>query len=70
VDYYEFNVGPGVQDITANVTLANDAERPGGRLPDQPGRRHVLGYGQNSLNGTRGLSLTAYTLNPVPAPGR
>ena len=38
VQYYEFNVGSGVKDITANVTLANDADQPRGGLPDQPGR--------------------------------
>jgi hypothetical protein len=64
-DYYEFNVGSGVQDITANVTLANDASDPVGEYLISPDG-DTLGYGQNSLNGISGLLLTAYTLNPVP----
>jgi hypothetical protein len=63
-DYYEFNVGAGVQDITANVTLANDANDPVGEYLISPDG-DTLGYGQNSLNGASGLSLTAYTLHPV-----
>jgi hypothetical protein len=63
-NYYEFNVPSGVNDITANVKLANDPTDPvGGYLISPDG--DTLGYGQNSLNGTSGLALTAYTLNPV-----
>jgi Subtilase family len=63
-EYYEFNVGAGVHNITANVTLANDPADPvGGYLISPDG--DILGYGQNSLNGTAGRSLTAYTVNPV-----
>jgi Subtilase family len=65
VQYYEFNVGSGVKDITANVTLANDVSNPIGAYLISPDG-DTLGYGQNSLNGTSTLSLTAYTLNPVP----
>ena len=63
-DYYEFSVGAGVRDITANVTLANDPANPVGAYLVSPDG-DVLGYGQNSLNGTSGNSLTAYTANPV-----
>ncbi len=63
--FYEFNVGSGVNDITANVTLANDPGDPVGSYLISPDG-DTLGYGQNSLNGTSGTSLTAYTLNPVP----
>jgi hypothetical protein len=63
-DYYEFNVSSGVKDITANVTLANDANDPVAEYLVSPDG-DTLGYGQNSLNGTSGLSLTAYTLHPV-----
>jgi hypothetical protein len=63
-DYYEFNVGSGVKDVTANVTLANDANDPVAEYLISPDG-DTLGYGQNSLNGTGGLSATAYTLNPV-----
>ena len=62
--YYEFNVGSGVKDITANVTLANDANDPVAEYLISPDG-DTLGYGQNSLNGTGGLSATAFTLNPV-----
>jgi hypothetical protein len=65
VQFYEFNVGPGVTDITANVSLTNDSGDPVGAFLISPDG-DTLGYGQNSLNGTNGLSLTAYTLNPVP----
>jgi hypothetical protein len=64
VNYYEFNVPPAVHDITANVSLANDAGDPVGAYLVSPDG-DALGYGQNSLNGTSGRSLTAYTLNPV-----
>jgi hypothetical protein len=64
VDYYEFKVGHGVQDIAANVALTNDANDPvGAYLVDPNG--NVAGYGQNSINGTQGTSLTAYAANPV-----
>jgi hypothetical protein len=63
-DYYEFNVPHNVKDITANVSLANDANDPvGAYLIDPNG--DLAGYGQNSINGTRGLSLTAYAANPI-----
>ena len=35
-DYYEFNVGPGVSNITANVSLTQRRGQPGRRVPDQP----------------------------------
>jgi len=63
--YYEFNVGPNVTDITANVSLTNDVGDPVGAYLISPDG-DTLGAGQNSLNGTNSLSLTAYTLNPVP----
>jgi hypothetical protein len=65
VQYYEFNVRPGVRDITANVSLTNDTNDPVGAYLISPDG-DTLGYGQNSLNGTNSNSLTAYTLNPVP----
>jgi Subtilase family len=62
--YYEFNVGSGVSNITANVSLTNDTgDAVGAYLVSPDG--DTLGYGQNSLNGTNSNSLTAYTLNPV-----
>ncbi|HEX4089904.1 MAG TPA: S8 family serine peptidase, partial [Trebonia sp.] len=63
--FYEFSVPSGITDITANVTLANDPNDPIGAYLISPDG-DTLGYGQNSLNGTQGLSLTAYTLHPVP----
>jgi hypothetical protein len=63
-DYYEFHVGSGVKDVTASVTLANDANDPVAEYLISPDG-DTLGYGQNSLDGTGSLSATAYTLNPV-----
>jgi hypothetical protein len=65
VDYYEFNVGSGVTDITANVTLANDPADPVGAYLISPDG-DPLGYGQDNLLGLESTSLTAYTLDPVP----
>jgi hypothetical protein len=64
VAYYEFNVGPGHSSITANVSLTNDAaDAVGAYLINPDGV--AVGFGQNSLNGVNGLSLSAYTLNPI-----
>ena len=64
IDYYEFAVGAGHKSITANVSLTNDVgDVVGSYLVSPDG--DALGFGQNSLNGTHSLSLTAYTLNPV-----
>ncbi len=65
VQYYEFDVPSGVENITANVSLANDANNNLGAYLISPDG-DTLGYGTNSVNGTNELSLTAYTLNPVP----
>ncbi len=64
-EFYEFNVPPGIHDITANLSLTNDANDPVGAYLISPDG-DTLGYGQNSLNGTNGTALTAYTANPVP----
>jgi hypothetical protein len=64
-EFYEFQVGSGVHNITANVSLTNDVNDPVGAYLISPDGG-TAGYGQNSLNGTQSLSLTAYTLNPVP----
>jgi hypothetical protein len=64
VDYYSFNTGVGTHNITANVTLTNDANDPVGAYLVSPDG-DALGYGQNSINGSQGLSLTAYTNNPA-----
>ena len=37
-EYYEFNVPAGVRDVTANVSLTNDASDPVGGVPHRPGR--------------------------------
>ncbi len=74
VDYYQFQVGSGVKNVTANVSLTNDATDPVGAYLVSP-NGDVLGYGQNFLetgnfntgpvNLVPGTSLTAYTLNPA-----
>jgi hypothetical protein len=64
VDDYEFNVGSGVNNITTDVSLTNDAGDPvGAYLVDPNG--NVAGYGQNSINGSQGTSLTAWAVNPI-----
>jgi hypothetical protein len=65
VEYYVFHVGRGVHNITANVSLANDAGNPVGAYLISPDD-NALGFGQNNTNGHQTLSLTAYTLNPRP----
>jgi Peptidase inhibitor I9 len=62
---YQFTVGSGVKDITANVTLANDADNPIAEYLISPDG-DTLGYGQNSVSDTSGTSATAYTINPAP----
>jgi hypothetical protein len=64
-DYYQFAVGPGNTSIMANLSLTNDAaDNVGSYLIAPDG--NALGFGQNSVNGINSLSLTAYTLNPIP----
>jgi hypothetical protein len=67
---FEFHVGPGHRSITANVSLANDAANNVGAYLIAPDGQ-VLGFGQNASLENDGLtstslSLSAYTLNPVP----
>ncbi|HTW01955.1 MAG TPA: hypothetical protein VMF87_16775 [Streptosporangiaceae bacterium] len=65
VEYYEFHVPAGVHNITANVSLTNDAAEPVAEYLISPDGND-LGFGQNSVNGTQTLSQSAYTLNPAP----
>jgi hypothetical protein len=74
VDYYQFQVGSGVKNVTANVSLTNDATDPVGAYLISPDG-DTGGYGQNFLETgnfntgpislTPGTSLSAYTLNPA-----
>jgi hypothetical protein len=63
-EFYQFNVPSGVQDITANVSLANDPTDPVGLMLVSPDG-DTLGYGGNNSSGSQSLSATAYTLHPV-----
>lgn len=65
VQYYEFIVPAGVRNVTANLSLTNDASDPVGLYLVSPDG-DALGYGQNNLNGAPTLSATAWTLNPTP----
>jgi hypothetical protein len=62
--YYEFNVGGGVHNITANLSFANDPADPVAEYLISPDG-DTLGYAQNSLNGTDLTSLSAGTVNPA-----
>jgi hypothetical protein len=64
IDYYEFQVHKTDQNITANVKLANDPDDPvAAYLVDPNG--NVEGYGQNTINNSPGLALTAYADHPI-----
>jgi hypothetical protein len=63
-NYFQFTVPAGVHNILANVSLTNDAGDPVGAYLISPDG-DTLGYGQNSINGTQGTGLSAYTNNPV-----
>jgi hypothetical protein len=67
IEYYQFNVGSGVRDITANVSLTNDIADPVDAYLVSP-YGDTLGYAQNanSLTGVNSKALTANTLNPTP----
>jgi Peptidase inhibitor I9 len=63
-DYYEFAVPHNTKDITASVSLTNDANDPvGAYLIDPNG--NIAGTGQNTINGTATTSLTAYAADPI-----
>jgi hypothetical protein len=62
--YYNFSVPSGVKNITANVKLTNDAADPVGVFLVNPDG-DVLGYGQNTFNGSDTLGATAYASDPV-----
>ena len=54
-----------MHNITANVSLTNDAADPVAEYLVSPDGDD-LGFAQNNTNNTQTLSATAYTLNPVP----
>jgi hypothetical protein len=64
-EYYEFNVGSGVSNITANVSFGSDANDPVVEYLVSPDG-DTLGYASNSLSGTSSPALSAWTLNPTP----
>lgn len=66
-NYYQFDVPPGTKNITASLSLANDATNPVGAYLISP-EGNALGYGQNQdpLTGNLNTGLTAYTVNPRP----
>lgn len=63
--FYQFKVKPGVHDITADTSFADDPTNPVAEYLIAPDG-DALGYGQNSTAGVATTSLTAYTLHPVP----
>ncbi len=66
VDYYEFKVGSGVSNITANLNLQNNLFEPVAVYLVNP-EGEIGGYGENlSPNGITEAALTAYADDPVP----
>jgi hypothetical protein len=61
--FYEFDVRPGLRDIRADVSFANDPSDPVAEYLVSPDG-DTVGYGQNSIQGTGSTALSAYTLNP------
>ena len=62
--FYEFDVPSGVKDIRADVSFPNDPSDPVGEYLVSPDG-DTVGYGQNSLEGTGGTSLSAYAIDPA-----
>ena len=65
VDYYEFKVGSGVNNITANLNLTNDPADPVAVYLVNP-EGEIGGYGQNSLNGQPTTAVTAWADDVIP----
>jgi hypothetical protein len=68
VAYHEFNVGPGHNSITANLSLTKDVGNVVGVYLVNPDGVAV-GFGQNDVGGPDGLAATAFTHDPMRAPG-
>jgi hypothetical protein len=67
VSYYQFAVGAGNTSIMASLSLTNDAaDNVGSYLIGPDGNALGFGQNQNDVTGIKSLSLTAYTLNPIP----
>ena len=62
--FYEFDVPSGVTDIRADVSFPNDPSDPAGEYLVSPDG-DTVGYGQNSLEGNGGTSLSTYAVNPA-----
>jgi hypothetical protein len=62
--FYEFDVPPGVRDIRADLSFANDPSDPVAEYLVSPDG-DTVGYGQNSVKGAATTALSAFTLNPV-----
>ncbi len=62
--YYEFDVPAKVKDIRADLSFPNDPSDPAGEYLVGPDG-DTIGYGQNSVEGNNGTSLSAYAINPV-----
>jgi hypothetical protein len=63
--FYEFDVPSGVQNIQADLRLANDPSDPVGEYLISPDG-NAVGFGQNSLGGNASTGLSAFSLHPMP----
>jgi hypothetical protein len=62
--YYEFDVPASANSIRADLSFPNDPSDPAAEYLVSPDG-DVIGYGQNSVEGNNGTSLSAYAVNPT-----
>ncbi len=67
--FYEFDVPPGVRDIRADLSFANDPSDPVGEYLVSPDG-DTVGYGQNSVNGADRRPCRRSRSTPCPDGGR
>jgi hypothetical protein len=64
IAYYQFNVGAGHENLTADLALSNDAADPVALYLINPDGVAVA-FGQNQATAASGLTMSATTLEPI-----